>query len=56
MRADAGIHIAFASAMNDILLVGGVVAGAGAVLAFALVRGRDFATYGAAEPAAAAAA
>ena len=52
-RADAGIHVAFADAMNQILLVGGVVALAGAVLALVLVRDSDFATYGAAEPAAA---
>ena len=55
-RADAAIHVAFASAMNDILLVAGIVALAGAVLALVLVRGRDFAAYGAPEPVAAAAA
>jgi hypothetical protein len=54
-RASTGIHVAFAAAMNNVLLVGGLVALAGAVLSFALVRGRDFATYGAPEPAAAAA-
>jgi hypothetical protein len=54
-RADAAIHVAFVSAMNEILLVGAVIALAGAVLATALVRGRDFATYGTPEPAAAAA-
>ena len=42
--------------MNDILLVAGIVALAGAVLALVLVRGRDFAVYGAPEPVAAAAA
>ena len=47
--ADVAIHAAFAGAMNDILLVGGIVALAGAALAFLLVRGRDFATYGAHE-------
>jgi hypothetical protein len=41
--------------MNDILLVAGVIALTGAVLAVVLVRTRDFATYGAPEPAAAAA-
>jgi EmrB/QacA subfamily drug resistance transporter len=54
-RATAAIHVAFVSAMNEILLVAGVVAFAGAVLALVLIRGRDFATYGAPEPAAAAA-
>lgn len=46
-RATAAVHGAFASALNDILLVGALIALAGAVLALALVRGRDFATYGA---------
>jgi EmrB/QacA subfamily drug resistance transporter len=41
-RAAAAIHVAFISAMNDILLVGGIVALVGAVLAAVLVRGRDF--------------
>ncbi len=60
-RAAAGVHIAFTSAMNEILLVAGVFALVGAVLAVILVRGSDFVTYGAteaseqAEPAAAAA-
>ena len=36
--------------MNDILLVGGIVALAGAVLALVLVRGRDFVAYGAPAP------
>jgi EmrB/QacA subfamily drug resistance transporter len=52
-QASAAIHIAFASAMNDILLVAGIVAAAGALLSLALVRDRDFATYGVPEPAAA---
>jgi hypothetical protein len=52
-QASAAIHVAFASAMNEILLVGGVVALTGALLAMVLVRGRDFATYGAPEPASA---
>jgi EmrB/QacA subfamily drug resistance transporter len=54
-RASAAIHVAFAAAMNDILLVGGILAATGAVLALVLVRSRDFVTYGAPEPAAAAA-
>jgi EmrB/QacA subfamily drug resistance transporter len=54
-QANAAIHVAFASAMNEILLLGGVIALIGSVVAVALVRGRDFATYGAPEPAAAAA-
>ncbi len=54
-QADAAIHVAFASAMNDILLVAGIVALAGAVLALVLVRTRDFAAYGVPEPVAAAA-
>ena len=41
--------------MNDILLVAGIIALAGAVFALALVRRRDFVSYGAPEPAAAAA-
>ena len=47
--ASVAIHGAFAGAMNDILLVGGVVALAGSALGFVLVRGRDFARYGAPE-------
>ena len=54
--ATNAIHAAFAGAMNDILLVGGVIAFTGAVLGLALVRGSDFVTYGAREPAAAPAA
>ena len=49
-EAALAIHGAFAGALNDILLVGGIVALAGAVLALALVRKRDFAVYGATEP------
>jgi hypothetical protein len=58
LRAAAthGIHGAFASALNDILVVAAVVAFAGAALALALIRSRDFAVYGAPEPAQAAAA
>jgi hypothetical protein len=54
-RADYAIHVAFASTMNEILLVAGLTAFAGAALAFVLVRSRDFAAHPAAEPAAAAA-
>jgi EmrB/QacA subfamily drug resistance transporter len=52
-RAAAAIHVAFTAALNDILLVGGIVAFVGAVLALILVRRRDFVTYSAQEPAAA---
>jgi predicted MFS family arabinose efflux permease len=54
-RASVAIHVAFTNAMNDILLVAGIVALTGAALAFVLVRTRDFVTYGAPEPAPAAA-
>jgi EmrB/QacA subfamily drug resistance transporter len=56
--AALAIHSAFASAMNDVLLVGGIIALVGAVLATVLVRRSDFVGYGAPsqapEPAAAA--
>ncbi|HEY1522870.1 MAG TPA: MFS transporter [Solirubrobacteraceae bacterium] len=52
-RASAAIHVAFTAALSDILLVGGIVALVGAVLALLLVRRRDFVTYSAQEPAAA---
>jgi EmrB/QacA subfamily drug resistance transporter len=39
-------HEAFVSGLNDILLVAAVVAFAGAVLSFALVRSRDFHRHG----------
>jgi EmrB/QacA subfamily drug resistance transporter len=52
-EASAAIHVAFTGAMNDIFLVGGIIACVGALLALVLVRSRDFATYGAPEPAAA---
>jgi EmrB/QacA subfamily drug resistance transporter len=54
-RADYAIHVAFASTMNEILLVAGVTVFAGAALALVLIRNRDFAVQPAAEPAAAAA-
>ncbi len=54
-QATAAIHGAFASAMNEILLVAGIVALTGAVLSVALVRGSDFVAYGEPEGAPAAA-
>ena len=54
-RASAAIHVAFTAALSDILLVGGIVAFVGAVLALILVRRSDFVTYAVPEPAAAAA-
>ena len=58
-HAAAAIHGAFAATMNEILLVGAIIALVGAVLSLALVRARDFVTYGSPEgepePAAAAA-
>jgi EmrB/QacA subfamily drug resistance transporter len=51
--ATLAIHSAFAGALNEILVVGAIVAFAGAVLSLALVRKRDFAVYGAPEAAAA---
>ncbi len=52
-QATVAIHTAFAAAMNEILLLGGVIALVGAALALLLVRSSDFVTYGAPEPAAA---
>ena len=54
--ATHAIHSAYTGALNDILVVAAVVAFVGAVLAFALIRNRDFAVYGAREPVEAAAA
>ena len=54
-RAVAAIDSAFAGAMNDILLVAGIVAIAGALLGLVLIRSSDFVTYRAPEPARAAA-
>ena len=54
-QASVAIHSAFVSAMNDIFLVGGIIALTGAALAFLLVRRRDFVTYRAPEAAPAAA-
>ncbi|MHB8657400.1 MAG: MFS transporter [Solirubrobacteraceae bacterium] len=45
-RAAAAIHSAFAGAMNEILLLAGIVALIGAVLGVVLVRGSDFVAYG----------
>ncbi len=53
--AAAAIHSAFVNSMQNILLVAAIIAFAGAVLGLVLVRRRDFVTYGAPEPAAAAA-
>jgi EmrB/QacA subfamily drug resistance transporter len=50
-QATAAIRLAFTSAMNEIFIVGAVIALVGAVGALVLVRGRDFATHTAAEPA-----
>jgi EmrB/QacA subfamily drug resistance transporter len=49
------VHGAFTSAMNEILLVAALIAFTGAALGLILVRGSDFVTYSAPEPAAAAA-
>jgi hypothetical protein len=46
-RLEHAIHVAFTAALDDILLVGAVVAIAGALLAFALVRASDFVGHGA---------
>jgi EmrB/QacA subfamily drug resistance transporter len=44
-QARAAIHSAFAAAMNDILLMGAIVALASAGLALVLVRATDFVSY-----------
>src|SRR5205085_2953328 len=49
------VHGAFASAMNEILLVAAIVSFTGAVLGLVLVRGSDFVASRAPEPAAVAA-
>ena len=46
VTAATAIHDSFATALNEILLVAGIVALVGALLALVLVRARDFATYG----------
>ena len=48
--ASTAIHAAYASSMNDILLVAAIVAFIGAVLGLVLVRGSDFVTYGPPRP------
>jgi hypothetical protein len=50
-RLEHAIHAAFAAALNDLLLIAAVVALAGAVLAFVLVRGSDFVAHAAGPPA-----
>ena len=44
MEVVQAAKIAFVSGLNDILLIGAVIAFAGAALGFALVRSRDFVT------------
>ena len=51
-HATAVVHGAFAGGLNEILLIAGVVAFAGAVLGLVLVRGSDFVGYGAPQPSA----
>ena len=41
-HAAAAIHSAFASSMNDILLIAAIIALTGSALSFALVRQKDF--------------
>jgi hypothetical protein len=48
--AAVAIHSAFVGAMNEILLVGAIVAFAGAGLGLALVRGADFVAWATAAP------
>jgi len=52
-RLEQAIHVAFTAALNDILLVGAVVAVVGGLLALALVRGSDFVGHGPPAPEAA---
>ncbi len=54
-RLEVAIHAAFTAALNDILLVGAVVAVAGGLCALALVRRSDFVGFGGPEVEAAAA-
>jgi DNA-binding transcriptional regulator YdaS (Cro superfamily) len=49
-RLEHAIHAAFTAALNDLLLIAGVVAIVGGLLAFALVRGSDFVVHGAPVP------
>ena len=53
-QVTAAVHTAFTGAMNEILLVAAIVALTGAVLGLLLVRGSDFVSSRAPEPAAAA--
>jgi EmrB/QacA subfamily drug resistance transporter len=50
-QAVLAIHSSFASTMNDLLLVGAIIAFTGAALGLLLVRGRDFVSHGAPEAA-----
>ena len=50
-QATGIVHAAFASGLNEILLIAGIMAFAGAVLSVVLVRGSDFVGYGAPSPA-----
>ncbi len=50
-RLEATIHAAFTAALNDLLLIAGVVAIVGGLLALALVRGGDFVVHGGPPPA-----
>jgi EmrB/QacA subfamily drug resistance transporter len=50
-QATLAIHAAFTTAMNDILLVGALIAFVGGALGLVLVRSRDFVAHGAPEPA-----
>jgi EmrB/QacA subfamily drug resistance transporter len=49
-RLEHAIHAAFTAALNDLLLIAGLVAIVGGLLAFALVRGSDFVVHGVAAP------
>ncbi len=53
MTAANAIHAAFVGAMNELVIVSGIVALIGSVCAFALVRSSDFVAYHGAEAAAA---
>jgi predicted MFS family arabinose efflux permease len=50
-RVEEAIHAAFAGALNEILLVGAIIALIGSLSALVLVRGRDFVFSGGPQPA-----